>query len=221
MAVVSLPASPNPAGLSWRLVMPAQTNVSGWTGARQTLASGRGWWECTYTLPPIVGTAKFNPWRSFIAQMRGGANEVRIPVDPKPQEPDTTAPESVTLSLDFVAREYFSSNGTAAGVAYVNGASQTGRSLVTDGWPENDTVLSAGEFVTINDQLLQLTADVVTDNAGNATISFEPPIRVSPADNAAIEYRNPYALMYITEIPAYNFEVGFAYSLRLELREAF
>lgn len=219
MAVIDLPSSPNPAGFSWRLVQPAQTNISEWTGKRQTLASGRGWWECSYILPPIVGTAQFNPWRSFVAQLRGGANEVRVPVDPTPQEPDTAAPEGVTLSLDFVAREYFSEGGSSTATAYVDGAGQTGRSLVTGGWPQTDTVLSAGEFVTINDQLLQLTADVVTDASGAATISFEPPIRTSPANLAAIEYRNPYALMYLTEIPAYSFEVGFVYSMNFDFRE--
>lgn len=222
MALIDLPATPNPAALQWRLVQPAQTNMSEWTGKRQTLASGRGWWECNYILPPVVDTARFNPWRAFVALARGGANEFRVPVDPKPQEPDTTAPSGVTLSLDFANREYFSQGGTSSvGTAAVNGGSQTGRSLITDGWPENDTVLSAGEFVTINDQLLQLTADVVSDINGNATITFEPPIRSSPADNDPIEYLSPYALMYLTEIPAYTFETGWIYTVDLSFREAF
>jgi len=174
-----------------------------------------------YQLPPVVTTTAFNPWRSFLALARGGANEFQVPVDPTPQEPDVAVPtDGRTLSLDFIANEYISQGGTSTfGAAYVNGAAQTGRSLITSGWPGPDTVLSAGEFVTINNQLLQLTADVVSDVAGAATITFEPPIRVSPANNDAIEFRNPYALMYLTETPPYTVEPGYVYNLRLEFRE--
>lgn len=220
MATIDLPATPQAQGTSWKLVMPAQTNLNQWTGKRQTLASGRGWWECNYTLPLVTGTDA-NAWRAFIAKMRGGANEARIPIDGKAQEPDTATPtDGRTLSLDFTAREYFSLGGTTTLDAYVNGAGQTGRSLTTGGWPESDTVLSAGEFVTINDQLLQLTEDVVADGAGAATITFEPPIRVSPSNADAIEYRRPYALMYFTETPGWSYETGVFYSFSFEFREA-
>lgn len=219
MATITFPATPKPQSVQWRLEQPTQINVSQWTGRRQALSSGRGWWECVYEMPPIVGTANFNPWRSFTALARGGANEFRVPIDPTAQEPDTDAPAGVSLSLDFIEREYWSEGGTTILDAYVKGAGQTGRSLTTGGWPQNDTVLSAGEFVTISDQLLQLTADVITDANGDATITFEPPIRTSPANIASIEYRNPYALMYLTEIPSYSVQPGYVYGLRLEFRE--
>ena len=199
--------------------MPAQVNVSEWTGARQALASGRGWWECSYSLPTIGGSASASPWRSFIAQMRGGANDCQVPVDGVSQRP---FPESgaATLWLDFAAADYYSEGGSNY-QPLVAGASQTGRSLTTDGWNENSTVLIAGQFVTVDNQLLVLTADVVADNTGAATISFEPPLRASPADNAAIEFRDPYALMYVTESPTYTYETGVYYNFSLEFREAF
>lgn len=196
MTTITFPSSPKPSGMSWRLVQPAQQNMSEWTGARQVLASGRGWWECSVTLPPIVGEAAVNPWRSFFGLARGAANDFQVPVNEIAQSSSTATP-------------------------LVNGAGQTGRSLNTDGWPNSTTVLSAGQFVTIGNQLLQLTADVVSNGSGQATISFEPAIRVSPADNAAIEYKNPYALMYFVENPGYSVEPGLVYSLSLNLRESF
>lgn len=196
MATVIFPSSPKPNGMSWRLVMPAQTNVSDWTGRRQTIASGRGWWECQLSLPPIVGTANVNAWRSFIAKSRGRANDFQIPVD-------TTA------------------QSAASATPLVNGAGQTGRTLATDGWPLSSTVLVAGQFVTINNQLLQLTENVTSNGSGVATLTFEPPIRTSPADNAAIEYKNPYCLMYFVEEPTLSVENGYVYSLSLNLRESF
>jgi len=196
MATITYPSSPKPNGMSWRLVMPSQTNVSDWTGRRQTIASGRGWWECQLSLPPIVGTANVNAWRSFIAKSRGRANDFQIPVDPIAQSAATATP-------------------------LVNGAGQTGRTLNTDGWPLSTTVLVAGQFVTINNQLLQLTENVTSNGSGVATLTFEPPIRTSPADNAAIQYKNPYCLMYFVEEPTLSVENGYVYSLSLNLRESF
>ena len=176
--------------------MPAQTNVSEWTGRRQTVASGRGWWECQLSLPPIVGTTNINAWRSFIAKSRGSANDFQIPVDPTAQSASTATP-------------------------LVNGAAQTGRTLNTDGWPLSTTVLQAGQYVTINNQLLQLTENVTSNGSGVATLTFEPPVRTAPADNAAIEYKNPFCLMYLVEEPTLSVETGYVYSLSLNLRESF
>lgn len=196
MTTITFPSSPKPSTMSWRLVQPAQQNISQWTGARQVLASGRGWWECTLALPPIVGESAVNSWRAFIGLARGVTNDFRVPVNELAQSSSTATP-------------------------LINGASQTGRSLNTDGWPNSTTILYAGQFVTIGDQLLQLTADVTSNGSGQATISFEPAIRVSPADNAAIEFKNPYALMYFLEDPGYSVEPGLVYSMSFNLRESF
>ena len=196
MTTITYPSSPKPNTMSWRLVMPAQTNISDWTGRRQTISSGRGWWECQLSLPPIVGTTNVNAWRSFIAKSRGKANDFQIPVDPTAQSTATATP-------------------------LVNGAGQTGRTLASDGWPVSATVLVAGQYVTINNQLLQLTENVTSNGSGVATLTFEPPIRTSPSDNAAIEYKNPYCLMYFVEEPTLSVENGYVYSLSLNLRESF
>ena len=196
MATITYPSTPKPQSMSWRLLMPAQTNVSDWTGRRQTLASGRGWWEAQITFPPIVGTTNINAWRSFIAKSRGAANDFQVPVDPVAQSSATATP-------------------------LVNGAGQQGRTLNTDGWPLSTTVLQAGQYVTINNQLLQLTENVTSNGSGVAVLTFEPPVRVSPADNAAIEYKNPFCLMYLVEEPTLSVETGYVYSLSLNLRESF
>jgi hypothetical protein len=203
--------------MAWRLVMPSQTNVSDWTGRRQTLASGRGWWECQLSLPPIVGTANVNAWRSFIAKARGAANDFRVPVDPTAQAPNITTTAVGSLSLNFTTNLY----QTFSPTPLVNGSGQTGRTLSTTGWPVSSTVLQAGQFVTINDQLLQLTENVVSNASGIATLTFEPPVRVSPANNAPVEYENPYCLMYFVEEPTLSVENGYVYSLSLNLRESF
>lgn len=196
MTTITMPTNYEATAMMWKLEQPSQQNVSPWTGSRQIVASGRGWWTCEFQLPPIVGTANFNPWRSFIAAMRGSVNDTNVYVDP--------------------TQQYASAN-----TVRVNGANQYGRSLVTDGWPVSTTVLVAGQFVTIDAQLLQLTADVVSDGSGNATISFEPNIRNTPADNTVVYYKNPYCRMYLEEDPSYSVGAGYVYNLSLKFREAF
>jgi hypothetical protein len=101
--------------------------------------------------------------------------------------------------------------GPLGGTPLVNGGSQTGSSLVTDGWTaaaasrlkQGDTFTIANVF-HVNPQsrvstgVLQqfvVTADVSSDGSGNATIPIYPAIttttayqtvNASPADNAAI-----------------------------------
>jgi len=101
--------------------------------------------------------------------------------------------------------------GPLGGTPLVNGASQTGSSLITDGWTAAAaTRLKKGDVFTVasvfavnpqnyrsTTQLQQfvVTADTASDGSGNATIPIYPPIITSgayqtvdssPADNAAL-----------------------------------
>lgn len=79
----------------------------------------------------------------------------------------------------------------------VNGASQTGTRLNVDGGPASvNAALKAGEYVCLlvgsNYQLVQLVEDFDSDSAGAGTLAFEPALRGSPADNAAVIVRYPF-----------------------------
>lgn len=89
--------------------------------------------------------------------------------------------------------------GAGGGAPVVNGAAQVGASLVTDGWPNNTTVLKIGDYLSFDAggrrELKQVVADAISNGSGQATISIKPDIRVSPTDNAAIEITNPTCVM--------------------------
>ena len=94
----------------------------------------------------------------------------------------------------FYWNEYFNSQPAVViagsyGTPLVNGASQTGRSLITDGWAAAKT-LQKGEYIAFENgsyrELHMATADAVSDGTGNMTISIVPAIRISPANNAVI-----------------------------------
>lgn len=107
--------------------------------------------------------------------------------------------------------------GTCTGTPLVNGANQTGSSIITDGWTVSAAILNAGDIISfagvfqINPQSRQstgvlqpfvVTADVVADGGGNATIPVYPPltpagpdqqfstVTVTAADNAVITVFN-------------------------------
>ena len=114
--------------------------------------------------------------------------------------------------------------GTAQGTPLVNGASQTGRTIITDGWtPNQSTLLLPGDYIGIGSQLFVVTAPAASDSGGNATLSIEAPLRTSPADNAEIVTIKPTCTMMLKDDNQDKFDFqqpGFT-SLRIECMEAF
>lgn len=101
--------------------------------------------------------------------------------------------------------------GGAGGTPLVNGAGQTGSSIISDGWASGSSVLKKGDIITIGGvrwvnpqskestgRLAQfvLTVDI-SDTTGAITLPIDPPIvttgplqnvDAAPADNAVITY---------------------------------
>lgn len=82
----------------------------------------------------------------------------------------------------------FAIRGAGGGTPLVKGASQTGTTLLTDGWPNTTAVLKSGDFFQIeNDpKVYQVTDDVTSDGSSNASLPIFPALQRVPADNAVI-----------------------------------
>ena len=82
----------------------------------------------------------------------------------------------------------FTPLGAATGTPLVNGASQAGTALITDGWSNSTLVLKAGDWIQIeNDaKVYSVTADATSNGSGQVTISIYPALRRTPPDNAPI-----------------------------------
>ena len=115
--------------------------------------------------------------------------------------------------------------GVASGSPLVNGASQSGRTLVTDGWtPSTTGILKAGDFIGIAGQtkVYMVTADATSDAAGNATLTIEPALMATPADNAALVVRNvPFTLALATDTLEMAVQPPVLYNFSLSLVEAY
>jgi hypothetical protein len=157
--------------MAWTLPQqPEALKSVGNTGKAQTRSSlfvGRAWTE-TYE-PYIANDAVFRAWLSTVQRLwRTG--------------------EAFTIAH----RAYLTANGPGGGTPLINGASQTGSSIATDGWPNSITVLKAGDLVKLGALSLthELTADAVSNGSGQANLQVEPIIVAggSPADNATVLY---------------------------------
>ena len=75
----------------------------------------------------------------------------------------------------------------AGGTPKVNGASQTGQTLITDGWyANNPAILEAGDWIQIENHLYRIMKDSPSDAGSNATFDIWPHLRSSPPDDEPI-----------------------------------
>jgi hypothetical protein len=100
--------------------------------------------------------------------------------------------------------------GLTTTTAIASGTSQTGNAIYVKGGPASTNgAFAAGDMVEITEgpnkttagysQMVRLTADLDFDAAGRGYMQFEPSLRVSPADNAAIIVQKPMVKMMLNE----------------------
>lgn len=174
MSILTFP-SITPNACEFGLESNTQQTRSELNGAVQTLALPGDRWTATLTF-----TNKKDPdarvLRAFIASLRGQSGRFYL------------TPPAYTRA------------GVGTGTPLVKGAAQTGSSIITDGWIAGETaVVAAGDYIQIGTELKMVTADANSDGSGNSTISFVPPLRVSPADNSAVVITSPKVIMCLAD----------------------
>jgi len=129
-------------------------------------------WYATYSLPPMT-KAEALEYIGFLNKLQGRVHSL-FGYDPSHRTPSGTYAGSTLL---------------------INGASQTGVSLTTDGAQASTMVLKAGDFFSVNSELKMVTTNATSDGSGNLTINFVPSLRSSPSDNASLTLTNPTCTM--------------------------
>ena len=171
----TMPTSPGIRRANWGLRFNTKLHRSRFSGSTQAVRNQGGEaWMVEAQLPPMISSNK-QIWMAFLNSLAGTYGYFRMG-DPA----------------------YTGARGTAGGTPLVNGASQTGNSLITDGWSAGATFLK-GDYFQLGDYLYQANTDTTADGSGNMTIVFEPGLRASPANNDALTISSPKTIMRLTD----------------------
>jgi hypothetical protein len=162
-----------------RAVNAVAYSRSPFTFAGQAFAYSGQMWTADVTLKPMK-RADAEQWNAWLLSLRGQLGTFLMG-DP----------------MGATAR------GVATGTPLVNGASQTGGSLVIDGATISTTGwLKAGDYIQLgsneSSRLHKVLADANSDGSGNVTLDIWPHIRVAPADNATVTVSNAKGLFRLS-----------------------
>ena len=170
--IITLPCDtvPNvtaPSSIEWDPQEAVAITQSPFTGQTQTFDWQSSWLQGRVSFPPMTRYAS-DMWSSFIMQCRGQSKAFMLG-DPKAKLP----------------------KGCAMGSPVVNGASQTGYSVITRNWSASVTsLLLAGDYIQIGYRMYKVLDNVTSDSSGNATLNIWPNLRDLPADGTTIQTRN-------------------------------
>lgn len=194
MAIIPYPSPAKHMGEpQLRPMVPAPGHASEFTGARQVIDPGYSWWAATVTTATMTAEDA-RRWRLFFGRARGPVNSFRVPVVGDDQHGGS-----------FTIR----ARGAASGYA-----------MQSDGWPVSQTILLAGDYVTVGDQLMMLDDDVTSDASGIAPLAFHSSLRGTVPDNTVIATKRPHLLAYLPDdSPALGLglarlQAGFSFDVR-------
>lgn len=163
-----------PLEIDWALEANTQTSTSPLSRSVQTVELPGARWRAQFTLHNLseADTAKL---QAFMAKLRGSAGRFYLPTFARSKP-----------------------RGTAASSPLVMGAGQTGTTLNIDGMVAATTLL-AGDYLSVNDEFKIVVADATANGSGQMAVTFEPPLRASPADNYPVLIVNPQCRMMLTD----------------------
>ncbi len=198
----ALPTSPAFADIKITSIQPTLTSRT-ISGKRQTRQIGGQYWRIYATYPPMT-RSEFEPIYGFLMKQRGSF-------------------ETFTMVPPVVG----STTATGYGTPVINGGSQTGRTVNTDGWTANQSagnLLKAGNYLKFanHDKVYVLTDANTSGSSGESTLSIEPALLTSPADGSAITISSVPFTVYLMNsgLVEYNVDNTGLFYYDLDLCEA-
>lgn len=184
-----------------RTLKAAVTPVpSAFTGSQQVQDWGGRWWHYEIEMALTKGPDG-RRLSGFLAGLGGSAGRFLL-IDPSAAHQATTP-----------------------GGPLVSGGSQSGSTLLSAGWVPDSTPLLSGDLFSLGadaqTRLHQLTADVTADATGTATLSFVPPLRAPPLDQAGLNVTVPTVCLRLTSPVPTRIGRADTYRFTLTAREAF
>jgi len=179
----SFPTSPEAASINIKSFSPTFVSTSHSLKEQRRRRGGHRW-MLEIDFPPMT-RSEFAPIYAFAVKQRGQ------------YETFTYYPPTVS-----------SPQGTATGTPVVNGAQSPGdTTIVTDGWSNSITCLKAGDFIKFasHSKVYMVVADATSDGSGNSTLTIEPPLTSSVADDEAITVSNvPFTVRFADDMAEFD-----------------
>ncbi len=168
---LNLPSHTGIKSIELRAINAVIFEMSPFTFVGQAQASAGQMWQADVTLPPMKRDDAA-VWVAWLVSLRGRFGTFLM------GDPNGATPR-----------------GSIGGTPLVNGAGQTGETLLIDGCTANVTNwLKAGDYVQLGSgataTLHKVLADASSNGSGQVTLSLWPHIRSAPADNAAVTVTN-------------------------------
>lgn len=203
MAILTMPSTPGIRRSAFGLISNTTVFRSPLDQVAHTLEFPGARWRASYALP-LRQRAAIAAWQAFLVQLRGQAGRFYA------YDPDARTPRG------------------AGGSLAVAGAGQTGTALNVDGGAAATLVLKAGDLFAYDvtagagRQLHMVVSDATTGGGGAATLTIEPPIRISPADAEPLILTDPSCVMMLAD-PEVGWDADLAgyYGIEFEAVEVF
>jgi hypothetical protein len=194
------PSSPSPRRVQPKPAAVVGMSASPFTGTQQLQAHQGEWWLCDLDLPPMT-RAQAAAWVGMFM----GLNYR----------------EGTFLLVQEPSRPL----GIATGAPVVNGAGQTGKTLLTRGWTASKTgILKAADYFSLgtagSTSLHQVVRDADSDGSGHATLEIWPRIRSAPADGAVLTVINPQGRWRLKDPFTHTIDLAMIFGVSVSLIEA-
>lgn len=180
MTTITLPTRPGFDSRRWGVVGNTQVFMSPISKAIQTNALTGDRWAGSYQLPILKAEDVRAEWETFFAQLSGRSG--RFYVNP----PFRSTPR-----------------GAGTGAPTINGANQTGTSLVlaNASAPSVNNWLMKGDYIELpgTGQLCIVLENANTNGSGAVTLSIAPALRASPTNGGAVRIASPRAVCMLTD----------------------
>ncbi len=194
----TFPTSPVPADIkvsSFTPTLVSQTQSL----KRQVRRRGGQRWAFDVNFPPMT-RSEFAPVYAFCVAQRGQFE-----------------------TFTFVPPVVSDPQGTATGTPLSNGPHVAGdTTIVTDGWSNSITCLKAGDFLKFSghNKVYMVISDATSDGSGNSTLTIEPPLLASVADNEAITVSDvPFTVALVSDTQEFAAGAPNIYEFSLQMIE--
>jgi hypothetical protein len=179
----NFPTSPEAASINIKSFSPTFVSTAHSLKEQRRRRGGHRW-MLEIDFPPMT-RSEFAPIYAFAVKQRGQ------------YETFTYYPPTVS-----------SPQGTATGTPLVNGAQSAGdNTIVTDGWSNSITCLKAGDYLKFSGhtKVYMVVEDATSDGSGNSTLTIEPPLTSSVADDEAITVSNvPFTVRFAEDMAEFD-----------------